>query len=291
VAHGRGERRTVITRQTHRVRLEPVDQWLDTDADRLWLPSFVLPRDPAVARVVDTARRYLCALADDPGAGFDGYQSVVPQKRSVDERYEPVDTQVRAIWSALLHEWRLGYINPPPSYSAGSQRLRTPSEILAGRQGTCIDLALLMASCLEYVDIWPVIFLLQGHAFPGYWRSYTLHEQWRKLEFARDSFDTGRDDPAVRAGTPRDRLSGGYVLGSSGFFEVKQLVREGWLVPLESVWLTNHSSFADARAEGLVNLSRKAEFHSMIDVVLARGRQVTPLPILEAAPAGGPLER
>lgn len=282
VTQGTGDDERVIERRTFRVALQPVDEWLDTDTDRLWLPSFVLPRDPAVARVIESARRYLCALADDPGAGFDGYQSIVPQKRTVEERYEPVDTQVRAIWSALLYEWRLGYINPPPSYSEAGQRLRTPTDILDERQGTCIDLSLLLAACLEYVDIWPVIFLLEGHAFPGYWRSHALHAKWVSLDFAREAFaGTDRDEPSVRAGTPRDRLTGGYVLGKSGFFEVKQLVRDGWLVPLESVWLTNHSAFSDARDEGLVNLSRKSEFHSLIDVNLARGKQVTPLPILE----------
>ena len=52
-----------------------------------------------------------------------------------------------------------------------SQRIRTPSEIVAGGFGTCIDLALLFASCLEAVEIYPVVFLLNDHAFPGYWRT------------------------------------------------------------------------------------------------------------------------
>src|SRR5262249_27757995 len=36
----------VVHADTTRVQLQPVDEWTDTDDDRWWLPSFVLPRDP-----------------------------------------------------------------------------------------------------------------------------------------------------------------------------------------------------------------------------------------------------
>ncbi|MCG8125130.1 MAG: hypothetical protein N0E55_14410, partial [Candidatus Thiodiazotropha taylori] len=29
----------------------------------------------------------------------------------------------------------------------------------------------MLAACLEYIEIHPVLFLIEGHAFPGYWRS------------------------------------------------------------------------------------------------------------------------
>src|SRR5262249_51738656 len=96
---------------------------------------------------------------------FDGYQSVDGRDAT------PVDEQVKAIWAALVNEYRLQYISPPPAYSTRTQRLRTPSDIVDSNSGTCIDLALLLASCLEYIDINPVLVLQEGHAFAGYWRS------------------------------------------------------------------------------------------------------------------------
>ena len=81
------------------------------------------------------------------------------------------------MWTALVNEYRLQYINPPPAYSTKTQRLRTPSEIVGSNSGTCIDLALLLASCLEYIGIYPVLVLLTGHAFVGYWRSDTVHDE------------------------------------------------------------------------------------------------------------------
>src|SRR5208282_2616514 len=122
----------VVHRDTYRVTLLPGDEWTDTPADRLWLPSFVLPRDPAVQRLLDGAAHYLRALADDSSAGFDGYQRVAFDGS---DPQGAVDCQVRAIWSALLYEKPLGYINPPPTYTPGAQRVRTPSQIMRENRG------------------------------------------------------------------------------------------------------------------------------------------------------------
>ena len=94
----------------------------------------------------------LVALADDSGAGFDGYQSFDPNGLSLEERARGIDNQVQALWWAIISEFNLAYINPPPTFTAKSQRLRTPSDVLAGRRGTCIDLTLLLAACLQYAS-------------------------------------------------------------------------------------------------------------------------------------------
>lgn len=267
----------VVYADTSRVQLSPVDEWTDTDENRWWLPSFVLPRDPVVARIIDRSQRYLMAMADDPNAGFDGYQSVDESASTVEARYGPVDLQVRAIWSALLYDFRLHYINPPPSYSASNQRLRTPSDVVRGRRGTCIDLALLLSACLEYVDIYPVVFLLTGHAFPGYWRSDKLHDDYRQVKTV--PLPESAQPDALRASQrTTERFEDAYAL--KNFLEASGLIAEGKVVPLETVWLTTQGAFTEAIDEGRRNLRRANEFDSMIDVTLARGAGVTPLPIL-----------
>ena len=267
----------VVYADTSRVQLSPVDEWTDTDENRWWLPSFVLPRDPTVARIIDRSQRYLMAMADDPSAGFDGYQSVDESAATVEARYGPVDLQVRAIWSALLYDFQLHYINPPPSYSASNQRLRTPSDVVRGRRGTCIDLALLLSACLEYVDIYPVVFLLTGHAFPGYWRSDTLHDDYRQVKTV--PLPESAQPDALRASQrTTERFEDAYAL--KNFLEARALIAEGKVVPLETVWLTTHGAFTEAIDEGRRNLRRANEFDSMIDVALSRTAGVTPLPIL-----------
>ena len=95
--------------ETRRVTLIPVDEWLDDTENNPWLPSFVLPRDPAILKIITAARRYLIGIVDDLGAGFDGYQQ--------DRSETSVDKQVQSIWTALVNEYRFQYINPPPAYS------------------------------------------------------------------------------------------------------------------------------------------------------------------------------
>ncbi len=269
----------VLYRQTHRVTLLPIDEWrFDTDNYR-WLPSFVLPRDPAVLRVIDSAQRYLMALRDDATAGFDGYQCV-------DGRHPPkpadcslVDMQVRAIWSSLLYECPLSYINPPPVFTDSSQRLRTPSDCVDGKRGTCIDLALLLAACLEYVEIYPTIFLLKTHAFPAYWRHDSYHEDFRA---ARDAAVDEESDIVNNRQAGSVGQKHGWDFQVSEYREILAEVQAGHLVPLETTLVTGRGSFAEAIDSGIKNLASRREFESMLDILLARTdlqTSVTPLPI------------
>jgi hypothetical protein len=135
----------------------------------------------------------------------------------------------------------------------------------------------MLCACLEYVDIWPVMFLLTGHAFPGYWRSEELHERFQHFGTARD---VGGGE--VRGGASTDSNEAAYI--ASDYLEIKALVDRGDLVPLETVWLTNFSSFEESQAEGLRNLRSRREFQSMIDIKRARDEGVVPLPMLWRAP-------
>jgi hypothetical protein len=60
---------------------------------------------------------------------------------------------------------------------------------------------------------------------------------------------------------------------------VLQLVRERAIMPLETVWLTRRGGFGSALEEGMKNLRSKRDFQALIDVSLARQKQVTPIPI------------
>lgn len=268
-------RKRVLYSNSHRVRLTPVDQWRDNDTDGKWLPSFIFPRDPAVSRIVDTAQRYVRVLRDDPDAGFEGYQALDPK---ADEEFTDIDLQVQAIWSAIVHEMRLGYINPPPAYTSelDSQRLRTPSTIERYHSGTCLDLALFFAACLESVEIYPVIFLLNDHAFPGYWRSNAYQEQFRKV-IPRDVPHEVTSLVATAGGDVSQRDP--WISRKTNYREIKKHINRERLVPIETVALTESSGFWDAVTTGRKNLDKERDFHSMLDIAIAREIPVTPLPI------------
>jgi hypothetical protein len=242
----------VLYEQTHRVNLLPIDQWQDDEANRQWLPSFVLPRDPAVPRIIDGAQKYMALLADDYGAGFDGYQGEA----------DDVDDRVRGIWWTLTQDMPISYIAPPPTFVNLAQRLRSPSEILAGHRGTCVDLALLLASCLESVDLYPVIFLLEGHAFAGYYRSEDCY--------------LGVREWAIQESKSSSEI---WLMGEDFYERLVELVREGELVPLETVGLTQRKGFWESVEQGGLNLRSKSSFQFMVDIKLARECGVTPLPL------------
>jgi hypothetical protein len=272
----------VLYHDSHRLRLLPVDQWRDNRRDGRWLPSFVLPRDPAVLDAVSMARRYNRVLRDDPTAGFDGYQCV-PEHAVDEEALRGVDRQVEALWATLLHDWRLGYINPPPSYSGelDSQRLRVPSMVLAERAGTCIDLALLFAACLELVDIYPVVFLLEGHALPGWWRHRSFQEEYQRMGSANYS-EVVEADAGGSSAANAQVVS--WHAGKASWAEVRRWVRERKLVPIETVRLTEHCGFIEAIEAGVQALAERGDYDSMLDIVTARQAQVTPLPLLKDRP-------
>jgi len=271
-----GDRTALET--TTRITLIPVDEWVDDTDNNPWLPSFVLPRDPAILTIIAAARRYLIGIRDDPAAGFDGYQAI---DKKADDPYAGVDAQVQAIWSAIVNEFRLQYINPPPSYSEQSQRLRTPSDILGSTSGTCIDLALLLASCLEYVEIYPVVVLLNGHAFAGYWRSEDDHDEFAEVLRIPATVTPAGSARARDAAVPLvDQFS--WRLTVVHYDEIMDYIASGALVMLEATYLTWASSFAEAQDEGRANMRSRRQFDSLLDIQLARSASppVTPLPIV-----------
>lgn len=264
-----------LYRQTHPVTLLTLDEWRDDDVNTAWLPSFVLPRDPAVRRIIESGQRYLMSLRDDPFAGFDGYQSLILESDDPEEIAEDLDYQVRAIWSAIVYDHAVSYTNPPPSFTERSQRLRSPSEIFEAKRATCIDTTLLLASCLELIEVYPVLFLLTGHAFVGYWRSDTYRQEFMEQMAKFGSNTTIKNWEESEAYKP----TYAWYFERRFYDIVLKYIREAKLVPLESTLLTTRGSFGDAIAQGLDNLRNRSEFHSMLDVITARENRVTPIPM------------
>lgn len=263
--------------RTFPVTLDPVDQWTDTDAARSFLPSFVFPRDRGVAAIIKQAEQFVTALRDDPTAGFDGYQAL---DADLANPAENVDRQVQALWYSVVYKVPASYINPPPTYSVASQRIRTPCEVIGGGFGTCIDLALLLASCFEAVEIYPVVFLLDDHAFPGYWRTDKARERFRtRVERGfgtAEAADGGRGDDAAGAA---DRDGKSWAFDKRALPAIADAIRSNVLVPIESVGLTGRSSLSAAIADAKEYFEDEKRFLSMLDIQSARELGVTPLPL------------
>jgi hypothetical protein len=120
-----------------------------------------------------------------------------------------------------------------------------------------------------------VLFLLQDHAFPGYWRSESAREEF---------FEVANAIPSDVVAKDRTEIAGAqsvpwWLRHPLAYREIRRYVEIGQLVPLESVWLTENSGFLDAIDGGRDNLKSARRWHSMLDVVRARQEGVTPLPM------------
>lgn len=207
------------------------------------LASFSQPNHPSVRNVLDKAVAKLGS-----GASLSGYQDP-----------STVDSTVQAIYSAI-QDYKLTYSDPPASWSGGpGQKIRTVQEVLEEGVGTCLDTTMLFASCLEQAGLWPIVFLIPGHAFVGYWSG----------EFASNFEGYAPKLPSIM---PIDSMANQIDLG---------LIRL-----VETTALTKSSSFSDAVVEAKLRLESAGAYGSArsqsvgIDIIGCRrsDRPIHPLP-------------
>ena len=224
----------VVGHATSPIEVLAYDGWPGMRALPELLAAFCMPNSPVVDRLLAKASILLRGAA--PDMALSGYQT---------RNREHVWKQVSGIYSTIAGE-ELHYANPPASFGSNGQKIRTPERILDGRIATCLDLALLFASCLEQSGLHPVVLLKEGHAWVGVW----LVEQ---------SFQTGCIDDLQA---------------------VRKRVASGELMVFETTMVTQsqHVSLRSACANGDAHLADEAGFICAFDIRRARELQVRPLP-------------
>jgi very-short-patch-repair endonuclease len=150
---------TELVRVTRDVRVLARNEWGGLSGIPDILAAFVLPNDPAVARILRSASDILQEAGQSPS--LEGYQGDKTR----------VWAQAQALWCAICG-LNITYINPPPSFVDQGQRIRLPSQVLEERLATCLDTTVLFAACLEAIGLRPLIVLTRGHAFAGLWLSH-----------------------------------------------------------------------------------------------------------------------
>lgn len=146
-----------IISKKHPIEILPFDQWSGVAVLPEMLSAFVTPNYPFISTILHRASQFLDKWTSNPS--LDEYQSRNPDR---------VKKQMAAIYEAIA-ELNIVYSTPPASYELTGQRIRMCDTILSAKLGTCLDMSLLYASCLEAVGINPIIIIIQGHAFAGGW--------------------------------------------------------------------------------------------------------------------------
>lgn len=149
----------VVAEQTQRTRVLAAQQWLATPPALAleMLAAHVMPNHPAVVTLMSEVADRLAASTGSPS--LEGYQSGP----------ERVDHIVAAAYEALQARG-IRYAEPPASWADHGQKVRTPEEVLDARVGTCLDTVVVMAAALEQAGVRPLLWVVEGHAFLGWWR-------------------------------------------------------------------------------------------------------------------------
>ena len=220
---------------------------------RSLLASFVRPNHPEIAAVArESAERLGRATGD---SSFFAFQ--IPDVAKAEER---ADATVTAIYEALQAR-SIAYSEPPPGwdYRDEGQRIRDHGDVANAGLGTCMDTTVLAAAVIEQVGLHPVLVLINGHIFVGYWRRDPLPEQGPKPEWYPDT-PVVFDPAAIHA-----------------------LVEGDWLGVIETTAFTAGKDTPAGEARRIARLANVGRgvsegFIQLIDVAAARRAGVSPLP-------------
>ena len=133
------------------------DQWNGIGTLPEMLAAFVTPNHPEISKILQKASTILDSWTGNPS--FDAYQSLNPDR---------VKKQMGAIYEAIA-SLGIVYCSPPASFESEGQRIRMCDTIFSQKLGTCADMAILYASCIEAIGLNPLIIVINGHAFVGAW--------------------------------------------------------------------------------------------------------------------------
>ena len=143
-----------IVSLTHQVNYFSYNTWFERIMDGS-TALFITPNDVAIQNVITLASKELQRATGNPS--MCGYQM---------GSKENVVSQIKALYDVLF-SYGIAYSEPPSSFENVGQKVRMPHEVVANKIGTCLDLSLLFASCLENMGLDPFVVLISGHAFVG----------------------------------------------------------------------------------------------------------------------------
>ncbi|MFB8146646.1 DUF4011 domain-containing protein [Microbacterium sp. NPDC056003] len=223
------------------------------------LAAFVRPNHPAVAAIARDAARLRGELAGE--SSFHVFQ--LPERSPEQRRVvaDGVEASITAIYESLRSR-KIAYSEPPAGwdYAHVGQRIRDHGEVANGGLATCMDTTVLTAAVIEDVGLRPLLVLIPGHIFVGYWRH--------------------NPDLSGRDGTP-DWYPRRVIVDDVSV--VSNLVDAGYLGVIETTALTvtKDRSADDARFEALrgrLASGMSDDDVTLIDVAAARRLGVSPLP-------------
>ena len=211
------------------------DQWHGINVSPELIISFVTPNHPLIAPICKKASNLLGEYCIKKS--LDDYQS---------KNTDWIVNQVEAVYVSIQQQ-DINYATCPASFEQYGQRIRMVDKILKEKMGNCMDLSLLMCSCLESIGINTFILLFKGHAMMGFWLKPLSHKTM-----------VSYDVKALKNNLQR---------------------KERDLEILDATALTRGATLEYAIKDGHEYLEKNSkDFQLLIDIYVARATGIRPLP-------------
>lgn len=234
----------MLASQVFNVTILAFDQWPGVQYTPELLAAFVMPNHPVINSLIQLTAQYLEQWTQDPSLA--GYQYNDPNR---------VKNMAAAAYAAI-QQMNIIYAEPPASFEECGQRIRLPDAVLEQRLGTCMDITLLYAACLEAIGLNPILVMMKGHIFAGVW-------------LKEDSFsETVMDDPSQL----EKRMSRG--------------IHELLVVECTAMCAGKRNGFDEAILLAETNVANYQDFVFVIDVKRSRSMGIHPLPVRTKADNG-----
>ncbi len=219
------------------VELDAYNYWRGLSVEPKVLASFVFPRHRDLPPVLNKASAVLGKWTGN--AAFDEYQTRNPNRAKM---------QMAAVYEAVA-ELDVIHSVTTADYAKVGEKVRFPDEVLASKMATELDMALLLASLLEYIGLHVLLAFSEGTVMVGVW-------------LIPDTFvDPVSDDVSLLS----KRLARG--------------IEEVAFVNVKYLFAGSYASFDKASADATAVLSNADKFQMVLDVCRARMSRVRPLPM------------
>ncbi|WP_204344345.1 hypothetical protein [Psychroserpens algicola] len=139
------------------IKKEEISTWSDVYDNDALIACFVTPNDPVVKYYTQNLQEKLmkgeaASVTKKPEDGVKFLAGIYEATRK----------------SHMVYSGTKGIPQSTDDVASMIQQVRLPREVITGNTGLCIELSCLYASVLSAAGIDPVIYMVPGHAYPGF---------------------------------------------------------------------------------------------------------------------------
>jgi hypothetical protein len=139
------------------IKTEEISSWADMYDNDALIACFVTPNDPVVKYYTQNLQEKL----------------LKGEAASVTRKPEDAVRFLGGIYEAtrkshMVYSGTKGIPKSTDDVQSIVQQVRLPREVITGNTGLCIELSVLYASVLSAAGIDPIIYMVPGHAYPGF---------------------------------------------------------------------------------------------------------------------------